>query len=192
MRTKYNTHFPMTDNQTHQHNSYTQSYLFDEISCLLAPSAHQITGVDFEDIYIHNIDMEKNLERYKKRTRNNNTCIIEGLTGSGKSRLVEYVFEIRGICCKILGNSLIIPFNFDGTLYDEVGGIFSRMVKGACTCLVEKFPELRKIDDFPNEFYEYIKKNRQDMLPYQKFPTPPVVEQLLFPQLIHEFKQHSR
>lgn len=68
MKTKYNNSFPMEDNRTERHNSYIQMYLLDEISCLLAPSARQITKVKFEDIYIHNADMEKILERYKKHT----------------------------------------------------------------------------------------------------------------------------
>lgn len=178
MKTKYNTHFSMNDNQTEQHNSYAQAFLFDEISCLLAPSARQITGVPVREVYIHNPEMEKILARYKKHTYNNNTCIIEGLTGTGKSMLVEYVFEIEGMSCKVIDNSIVIPFNFDGTQYDKVSGTFTRMVKGACDCLLKEFPNLRPIDDHAVQFFKFIANNRQDIIPYEKFPTPPVEEQL--------------
>ncbi len=72
MKTKYNNSFPMEDNRTERHNSYIQMYLLDEISCMLAPSARQITKVKFEDIYIHNADMEKSW----RGTRNIHQVII--------------------------------------------------------------------------------------------------------------------
>jgi len=178
MKTKYNNHFSMEDNRTEQHNSYIQMYLLEEISCLLAPSARQVTRADLKDIYIHNRDMEKVLERYKKHTSSNNTCIIEGLTGSGKSMLVQYAFEIRGLTCKTMERNLIIPLNFDGTLYSRVEELFSNMVRGACNCLIKKFPQLHHIDDFPEDFYDYIEHNRQDLLPCDQYPTPLVLDQL--------------
>ena len=108
----------------------------------------------------------------------NNTCIIEGLTGSGKSMLVQYVFGIRGLSCKIFEKSLIIPLNFDGTLYSRVEGLFSSMVKGACDYLIKNFPRLHHIDDYPDDFYSYIEHNRQDLLPSDQYPSPAVIEQL--------------
>lgn len=118
------------------------------------------------------------MERYKKHTSSNNTCIIEGLTGSGKSMLVQYVFGIRGLSCKIFEKSLIIPLNFDGTLYSRVEGLFSSMVKGACDYLIKNFPRLHHIDDYPDDFYSYIEHNRQDLLPSDQYPSPAVIEQL--------------
>lgn len=178
MSTKYNIHFSTEDNRTERHNSFIQSYLEEEVACLLAPSARQISKVDFEDIYIHNSDMEEVLEKYKKHTSNNNTCIIEGLTGTGKTMLVQYSFEIRGLSSKIIGTNLIIPLNFDGTLYNKVEEMFSNMVRGACIRLVEEFPNLRHIDNHPDDFYNYIDHNRQDLLSCKEYPTPSHLEQL--------------
>lgn len=178
-KTKYNEHFPILDNNTEQHGSYIQNYLGNEINALLASSANQINGVNFEDIYIHNVEMEAVLEKYLKHTYSNNTCIIEGLTGTGKTMLMRHVFQIHNWTVHVIGNSIIIPFSFDNALYADVKEIFTRMMHGACDYLLEHYPSLRRIDDCPEEFYDYIKNHRQDLAHYcDRFPSPTKMEQL--------------
>ena len=182
MRTKFNTHFSQEANRTEMHGSYLQNYLKSEIDALLAPSANQITQVDFDEIYIHNEFIEAQLQEYTHHTYTNNTCIIEGLTGSGKTMLVRHVFGIHAWKAKVIDNTLIIPFSFDNGLHNvdgetveaKVGNLFARMIHAACDCLVTEFPNLKNVNKHVDEFYDSIKAHRQDLLySIEAYPAPP-------------------
>ncbi len=179
MKTKYNNSFSLDDNQTEQHGSYIQNFLEEEINFLLAPSANQISCVDFEDIYIHNPEMERILEGYKKYTKNNNICIIEGFTGSGKSMLVRHVFNIHSLSVRIEDSSLIIPFTFDNALHADIKSIFVRMIHAACNILEESYPALPNVNSNFSELYQFIKLYRHDLLLHRnEFPEPSQMNQL--------------
>lgn len=182
MKTKYNNKFSTTDNRTDQHGSYIQNFLEDEIDFLLAPSVNQISRVPFEKIFIANEaieDIEKELKKYTRHSRKDKTCIIEGLTGSGKTMLVRHVFGVHRQVVDIKENSLIIPFSFDSTLYSNVSNTFVRMVHAACDRLTSNFPRLVHVDNDSESFYAFIESNRQDLLYFSdKYPSPSKIEQL--------------
>lgn len=173
MRRKYNSSFSVFGMNTDRHGSYIQKYLEQEVNYLLASSVDQLNQVDFEKVYIHHADMEDALSKYLVHTHSNSTCVITGLTGSGKTMLVRHVFGLRGIKPRIEGTSIIIPFNFDNALYTSVKTLFTRMVRAACDCLLEKFPALNHIDNHSEEFFQFIKERRNDLL-YgdESYPTP--------------------
>lgn len=184
MTTKYNNRFEIDAILTEQHRSYIQTFLGDEINVLLAPSANQISQVNFDDLYIHNTEMENNLKKYLQHTGRNNTCIIEGLTGSGKTMLVRHVFGIHSWTARIKGNSIIIPLSFDNALFGDVKSKFAAMMHGACDCLTTTFPLLNHVDTHPNEFYTYIVEHRQDLLyAIDQYPTPSIPEQI---KMLHD------
>ena len=200
MRSKFNTQFSQGANRTEQHGSYLQNYLKDEIDALLAFSANQITQVDFDDLYIHNPGAESQLQAYAHHTYTNNTCVVEGLTGAGKTMLVRHVFGIHSWRAKISDRSLIIPFTFDN-MHDIANGnsveelvdqLFANMVHAACDCMREAIPNLKGIDDYEEEFYNSIKEHRQDLLYcIDDYPSPSRREQLRALLRAHPLAFHS-
>ena len=167
MRTKYNEHFDIKLNETEQHGSYIQSFLDEEVSYLLTPAATQISQVDFEDLYIHNRTMERQLERYVHHTNSNNICFLEGLTGVGKTMLVRHVFGIGPKKGFILDNTLVIPFSFNNALYTDVPSIFTNMVGKGCQRLEKSFPALKKAHEHPDELFDFIEEYREDLIAIQ-------------------------
>lgn len=179
MKTKFNSRFSTSDMTTGWHGSYIQRFLEAEVNYLLAPSVSQLSQVEFEKIYIPNPDLERSLSRYKTHTYSNNTCVITGLTGSGKTMLIRHVFDIHGIKPHIDGKSIIIPFNFDNALYGGVKDVFTRMTRAACDCLKKEFPNLHDIDEYKEDFYDFIASRRNDLLyVLEKYPSATKFEQL--------------
>ena len=165
MKTKFNEKFDSRPNQTEDHGSNIQNYLESEISTLLTPAVFQMSQIEFSDLYISNPEYEKALEKYTRHTHTNNICFVEGLTGVGKTMLVRHVFDIHAKRGFIYNNNLVIPLSFDHALYGGVEAMFTNMVGKAYKRLEKHFEGLKHIDDDPTEFYDFIEKFREDLIP---------------------------
>ena len=180
MKTKYNCRFPITNNEISD-MSLIQKNLRGEINTLLAPSAMQISQLDFDSFYIPNPDMERPLEKCKSHTAINNICLVEGLTGCGKSTLIRHVFGIHSVAAKIQGSTLVIPFNnFNERQFDSnIEGKFTHMLRAACDSLKERFPYLSDSNVDIDAFYSFIKDINPELLYFEeKYPEPNKAEQL--------------
>lgn len=174
-RTKYNRNRVFGGIQSDRHNSNIEKYLQKEISYLLNPAGENFTQAEFNQIYVHNDDAEDLLTPYLTHTPSNNTFILTGLTGSGKSMLIRYVFGIHSIKPRISkdGKSIIIPFNFNNISSKNIESQFQSMMHSACAYLLEEFPNIREAKDSEEEFFEFIKERRSDLVySPDQYPTP--------------------
>lgn len=163
--------------RTQVHGSHIQNFLEDEVRYLLAPAADELNDLDFEKTYIPNPLMEEKFEKCLTYSPYNKTIVLTGLTGSGKSTLLHHVFKSHGMIPHIMGESLIIPFNFNYAVYSNVTSLFSRNMEAACGCLVEKFPKLKHIDNHSEEFFDFILIHRPDILHVKQiYPSPSKIE----------------
>ena len=163
-KTKFNNKFPKDANRTELHKSLIQTYLGNEINILLAPNVNQIDKANVNDFYVENEYAESILDQYVHHTNNDNICVVQGLTGSGKTMLVRHVFSIHSWQPFTKGNSLIIPISFDNKIFEDVTIAFSAMMHAACDCLIQKYPTLKHIDNYPSEFLSFIEEFRPDLL----------------------------
>ena len=162
-----------------------ENYLSEEIDFLLTPSANQLLGVDIDEVYISNLEIkeiESTLEQYLKYSICDKTLFFTGLTGSGKTMILRHVFKYNGMGAYIHGDCLVIPFSFDNIHCknrENVEGYFRNMILTACDVLEESF-SLKKASDFPQDFYESIKKSRNDNLQMgPAWPRPSIDERLI-------------
>ena len=173
-RTKYNAKYS-TGTQSSRHNSNIEKYLEKEINYLLNPSGDNFTQTEFSNIYVRNPEAEDALMQYTEHTQSNNTFILTGLTGSGKSMLIRYVFNIHSIKPHVSDDrkNIIIPFNFNNIPSGNIPVQFQRMMHSACDCLLEEFEGLRRVEENEEEFYSFIKERRADMIYVgDRYPQP--------------------
>jgi len=163
-RKKFNIQF---DNQTMHQKSYVWLLLHDEIEFILSPTIESFNELLLNDVYIHNDDIESQLNSYLTSTGYNKLVFLTGLTGCGKSCLLKYIFGEKHI--RIVDNSLIIMFQFDNkTPFHNNQNIleyFVGMIAHACRELTRVFsiPEI-DANDRENSFIRYIEAVRPDLL----------------------------
>ena len=110
MREKYNSIFP---NSVNTEISYIQKYLGSELETVLNPDGENIHDIDFDSIYVDMPSYQDKLSYYKKHLESDKCLFLTGLTGCGKSSLLNHVFHIYRNSIIIDKKSLYITFSFD-------------------------------------------------------------------------------
>lgn len=148
-----------------------QKYLKSEIDFLLAPSADQLNGVEFGDVYIPMPEAEKFLASATDYSQTDKVLYLVGLTGSGKSMILKSVFQYHGMSPEIRGNTLVIPFSFDNFTNSSnepkenasgINGVFHNMLASACERIEQNSPDLKLVQGNEEEFLSAVGKSRAD------------------------------
>lgn len=165
MREKFNAEFFSSFTME---ESYIKKYLGEEIEAILNPEADSIHGVNLDSIYVSMPKYEAPLNPLKKRIGSDRCVFLTGLTGCGKSSLLNHVFNIKKKV-HISNKSLYIPFSFDHAFAarskNEIMQYYINTIKSACEVVLN---ELVKTGTKPSssDLFEYIKKIRFDDLQY--------------------------
>ena len=166
MREKYNAIYP---NSVSTEISYIQKYLGPELETILNPEANSIHGIDLDSIYVNMPILEQKMSPLKHNMDSDRCLFLTGLTGCGKSCLLDYTFHIESKGIHIENKSLYIPFSFDHTIVarekSQVEKYFINQMKTACEIITK---ELEKRNLYPNShnLYKYIEEVRHDALQY--------------------------
>lgn len=134
MRIKYNTIF---SNSYITEMSYIRKYLGDELETVLNPEANSIHDVDFDSIYVNVPEFEAKLNPLKTKSDSDRCVFLTGLTGCGKSSLLNHTFHHIERKIHIENNSLYIPFSFDQAIVphekkEEIVTYFVNVISAAC------------------------------------------------------------
>lgn len=168
--TRYNLNFPIPVNSQYGNNNI-EKYLKNEIDFLLAPSADQLNGVEFEDVYISNPSAEKFLSSALTYSQSDKVLYLTGLTGSGKSMILKHVFKYHGMAPIVHDKSLIVPFSFDNFPsnttnldVDENGikNVYINMLSSACELIEKLYPNLKIVYNNEKEFLDIVAESRSD------------------------------
>lgn len=165
MRRKYNSIY---DNSFNTELSYIQRYLGSEIETVLNPESNSIHGVDFDSIYVNMPQTEKHLIPFKHHMDSDRCVFLTGLTGCGKSSVINYVFhsDINNKV-RVENRSLYILFSFDHAIAarekEELTTYFINIIKETCE-VIEKELERDGQKINTSRFYSYIKRVRADNL----------------------------
>lgn len=173
---RYNSNFQLTVNPQYGNNNI-EKYLKDEIDFLLAPSADQLNGVEFEDVYISVPLAENFLSSALTYSQSDKVFYLTGLTGSGKSMILKKVFQYHGMAPEINNNTLIIPFSFDNfpsnpsnldVDKEGIKNVYTNMLSSACELIEKTYPDLKTVYDNEENFLETVGKSRSD---YTQIPN---------------------
>ncbi len=160
MRVKYNERYSQMDTGTGGRSNIYLKYR-DQVETLLAPSIDSYRNYGFDELYVPSI-YHKDLEPFLNKRETNSFIYLEGLTGTGKSSLLKYVFRHFDNSSRIDGTTLVIPFACDNNIGDKNG------LKPRLACLffavTDKLIEAYGLEDFRDnteEFRDYIKDRRE-------------------------------
>lgn len=165
MRTRHNTVY---DNSFISESSYIRRYLGSELETLLNPEANSIHGIDFDSIYVNMPGIEGKLEPFKQRMDSDRCVFLTGLTGCGKSSVLNHMFHVDiNRRLRIEDHTLFILFSFDHAIAAREKGqlvtYFINIVKEVNEEIEGKIKEENlKIDN--RSFFNYVKKVRADDL----------------------------
>lgn len=170
-------------------NNNIEKYLREEIDFLLAPSANQLNGVDFNDIYIPMPAAEKFLSSVLSHSKADKILYLTGLTGSGKSMILKKVFQCHNMSPQIQNNTLIIPFSFDGfyngtdssvlKIDKSIEETFQNMLDCACQHIENTFDDIKRVQGNEEEFLKFVKSTRGDYVQIpDTWPRPTVNERM--------------
>lgn len=170
IKTRYNSSYQLAVNPQYGNNNI-EKYLKNEIDFLLAPSADQLNGVDFEDIYISVPLVENFLNSALTYSQSDKIYYLTGLTGSGKSMILKKVFKYQGMSPRISNNTLIIPFSFDNfpsnpSVFDSdkegINNVYVNMLNSACELIEKSCPNIKLIRDNEADFLAKVGESRAD------------------------------
>lgn len=166
MRNKYNAIY---SNSVNTETSYIQRYLGAELETVLNPQSNSIHGIEFDSIYVNLPAVEPKLEPFRSHMDNDRCLFVTGLTGCGKSSLLNHTFHTEEKGIHIENNSLYIPFSFDHTIpareKTNVDTYFVNVIKAACALIFETINK-KGLTSTNHGLYEYIEKVRKDNLQY--------------------------
>lgn len=188
IKTRYNSNYHLALNPQYGNNNI-EKYLKKEIDFLLAPSADQLNGVNFEDIYISVPTAESFLNSALTYSLSDKVYYLTGLTGSGKSMILKKVFKYTGMSPKIINEkTLIIPFSFDNfpsnqsdfdSNEEAIENVYINMLNSACELLENSCPNIKLAQDNPEDFLEKIKESRHDYTQVANvWPRPSTIERI--------------
>ena len=170
IKTRYNSSYQLAVNPQYGNNNI-EKYLKNEIDFLLAPSADQLNGVDFEDIYISVPLVENFLNSALTYSQSDKIYYLTGLTGSGKSMILKKVFKYQGMSPRISNNTLIIPFSFDNfpsnpSVFDSdkegINNVYVNMLNSVCELIEKSCPNIKLIRDNEADFLAKVGESRAD------------------------------
>lgn len=170
IKTRYNSSYQLAVNPQYGNNNI-EKYLKNEIDFLLAPSADQLNGVDFEDIYISVPLVENFLNSALTYSQFDKIYYLTGLTGSGKSMILKKVFKYQGMSPRISNNTLIIPFSFDNfpsnpSVFDSdkegINNVYVNMLNSVCELIEKSCPNIKLIRDNEADFLAKVGESRAD------------------------------
>ena len=142
---------------------YIKKYFGSEIGRILIPNTRNLQNCDIP--YVHHQEAENilsdclNGDSFKDKS-----LVFTGLTGSGKTTILRYVFglEMNANKSVIKENTIIIPIDFNRSQSSAQDAILSSL-RAAVQIIVDTY-EI----DYPNvdneNFYQYIKDRRPDFL----------------------------
>lgn len=187
--TRYNASQAMIQNPQYGNNNI-EKYLKEEIDFLLAPSANQLNGINFNDIYIPMPLAENFLSSTLKKSHSDKVLYLTGLTGSGKSMVLKKVFQFDHMTPKIHNNNLIIPFTFDGfsngtisegaSVNHNIERTFQNMLDCACEIIEKTYSDIKRVQGNEEDFLDTVRKNRGDFTQIpDAWPRPSNDERIL-------------
>ena len=159
MRKKYNENVGNIQKTTPERsNIFLKSK--ENINALLATSIESQSQYTYEELYVPNT-LSKELSYYLNKQQINHLVYLTGLTGTGKTSLLKYVFRHFSNTYEFLDKTLIIPFACDGQVGEtfELKKKLANMFFGVTNVLCENYG-LEQYNEDVKGFYEYIKKRR--------------------------------
>ena len=156
MREKYNAVYL---NSINHEISYIQKYLGAEIETILNPDASSIHGVDFDSIYVNMPAVEAKLVPLKNKISSDRCLFLTGLTGCGKSSMLNHIFHINEKNIYIDKESLYISISFDHAIAarskEQIQTYFMNQIKNACD-KIRKVVDEKNLPVNNNGLYKYI------------------------------------
>lgn len=146
--------------------SYIQKYLGSELREVLNPTAESFHNIPFSLLYVSLPSIEDQLKDFKSVNHADQCVFLTGLTGCGKSSILNYFFHIDQKI-HIENDSLIIPFSFDNSLstrnYESIFDYFVAVIRSASSLLYDEMCKLN-ISGTTEALYQYIKAVRPELL----------------------------
>lgn len=165
MRMKYNT---MHECSFNTELSYIRKYLGAELETLLNPESNSIHDVDFDSIYVNVPRIEADLEPFKQHMDSDRCVFLTGLTGCGKSSILNHMFHVDlNNRLRIANGTLFILFSFDHAIAAREKGdvitYFINIIKEACE-RVGKELKKQNLKTDNRSFFKYVETVRADDL----------------------------
>lgn len=168
MREKYNTIYL---NSINSETSYIRKYLGTELETILNPETSSIHGIDFDSIYVDMPALESKLNPLKNKMNSDRCLFLTGLTGCGKSSLLNHIFHTKAESIHIENNSLYIKVSFDHAIAardrDKIEVYFQNQIKYACDIIKSRLDEYN-LSTSNLDLCEYIRKIRPDALQHDE------------------------
>lgn len=167
MREKYNATYL---NSINTETSYIHRYLGAELETVLNPETNSIHGIDFDSMYVNMPSVESKFTILKSKMDSDRCLFLTGLTGCGKSSLLNYTFHTEKNI-HIENRSLYITFSFDHAIAardkENIETYFKNQIKNACDEIKTKIDK-SNLYTSNCDLYKYIKKIRPDALQHDK------------------------
>lgn len=172
-------------NKRYNTSGCIKSYFKDEINLLLTSNSNAFRNLP--EPYVSHPEAEKELEEILQYDELKNKVLwFTGLTGSGKSTILQHMFEYsantNGIRFK--GNdTIIIPVDFNRSHNKAQAAILSSLgsaIGEICKRFSIKYPH---VDD--EDFFEYVSQKRPDVV----YLNPNLTSATTHKEMLHYFKQ---
>lgn len=164
MREKYNSKY---SNSINYETSYIHKYLGAELETVLNPEASSIHGVDFDSIYVNIPGLSNRLDSLKVHMDSDRCLFLTGLTGCGKTSVLNHTFRIGSRNIRIDNHSLYISISFDHAIVarekTEIKTYFTNQIKNASDVIKKQLDE-ENLTINKHDLYQYIESIRPDAL----------------------------
>lgn len=162
MRLKYNR---IIKNSINIETGYIYRFFNQELELVLNPEWNSL-NVDFESIYV-NMPVENRLMPFKAPLSDDRCVFLTGVTGCGKSSVLNHLFQIESKGVHITDETLYIPFSFDHNIFERtkerITDYYISVIKLAQS-LVKGRLDQKNITTSEHDLFTYIETVRKEAL----------------------------